>query len=142
MPAVTVTTNRGRQIKMQLANGELLQNAVTARELALLKSDAVGGTAYDVNTTTVFTEIAGTGGYVAANINSAYATDANAQTVIASQTWTATGADMESFDTVAEIWTVNSVRTVMSLFASAQARTITNGSSYETGAVTTNANDA
>lgn len=147
MPAATITTHIGRQLKRQIANGEIA--AATAMELALLQSSAIAGGA-DIAATqadaTGIVEISGTGGYARADISAAYTTSgapAAAPTEqIASQAWTASGGDMDDFDMLAEIWTVGGTQYVMATWATAALRQITDGSTYNSGALDTTVNDA
>lgn len=147
MPASTITTNIGRQLKRQIANGEVA--APTAQELALLQSAAISGGS-DVTVTTAdatgIAEVGATGGYARKNISSAYTTSGGPSAAptetIASQSWTASGGSFDNFDMIAEIWTVGGTQYVMATWATAALRQITDGSTYNSGALETNVNDA
>jgi hypothetical protein len=151
MAATTITTNIGRQLKRQIANGEA--SAPTSQELVLLQSAAISGGA-DVSKTTAdatsMVEITTNGGYARKDISAAYATSggpaADPTEEISSQNWTADGTTgtgaFDDFDMIAEVWTVGGTAYIMATWATAAIRTITAGSTYYTGTLQTAVNDA
>lgn len=134
-----LVTTIGRQLKNQVANGEIA--GPTNRYLGLGASAAIGGTDITLTTTTSFTEAnTANGGYARKDLSGQYTTSASAVENINNQIWTANAAGtgrIDDFDMVIELWDFAGTVYVIGTWDTLAVRTITNGSTYETGVLPT-----